>query len=728
MMFVRTYCRLLSGLMFGVFALLVPCLSAHADLGKKAEPTKVRLQLKWKHQFQFAGYYAAIENGYYKEAGLEVDLIEAAESVPPHKNVLTGRADFGIEGIELLKLYSSGHDVVMLAPIFQSTAHVIIARTDSQIHSLQDLAKKPGMINIAVAEELFLLRNGDAFNQPDRTRNHSYTLDPFISGEVAYMSAYTSNEPFLLQQLGIPFRILPNPSTMSSFYGDCLYTTGRFLQANPELAHRFVEASLKGWRFALENPDEVLQIIQRKYQTHKSQEHLLFEAQELSRLINPTLVPVGFSNPDRWEATADALLKAGVLHAPLDLTGFLYVPTSYVIPPWAIPITAASVLAATVMGIIVRKHQTVGRLLRREIAERSAAEDKLRQSELRYRLLAENASDLIWTTNTAGQITYVSPSLFPLLGYTQEQGLQMAWKDLVSQHSLDAVETHFHQTQSPDANSPRTHHSIEVLMKRCDGTGVWTEWIAHLYHDAVGDAQGILCVARNIEERRRDEKRLWAKLRYEQGLSDFAKALQLVESGRSPIEESLQHLQSTLHVSRAYIFDIIEHPDSGPCWRHLHEACAADIEPHIQNPDLQAVPFSALPHWLQTMKSGRCVQGPVASLLDPEKTMLDRLGILSIYCLPIMVDGTWFGFLGVDEYTTARVWNDAENRLLQTATDMLQLYYSRRRANKEMMKALEDLRENNRFMTGRELRILDLKQEINSLMSELGRPKKYDEA
>lgn len=81
-------------------------------------PARVKLQLKWKHQFQFAGYYAAIEKGFYKEAGLEVELIEARPGIDPIQSVLDGKADFGVGTTDLVLHRKKGQPVVVLAVIF----------------------------------------------------------------------------------------------------------------------------------------------------------------------------------------------------------------------------------------------------------------------------------------------------------------------------------------------------------------------------------------------------------------------------------------------------------------------------------------------------------------------------------------------------------------------------------------------------------------------------------
>lgn len=100
---------------------------------------RVRLQLKWKHQFQFAGYYAAIEKGFYREKGLEVELKEIQPGKESSDLVLKGEAEFGIGMSDLIWQHHQGKPIVMLAPIFQHSPLILIARSDAGIESVHDL-------------------------------------------------------------------------------------------------------------------------------------------------------------------------------------------------------------------------------------------------------------------------------------------------------------------------------------------------------------------------------------------------------------------------------------------------------------------------------------------------------------------------------------------------------------------------------------------------------------
>lgn len=105
-----------------------------------AQPAdRVRLQLKWTHQFQFAGYYAALAQGYYREAGLEVELVEAQPGRDPTAEVLAGRAQYGVGNSDLLLFRHRGEPVVLLAAVFQHSPMVLLVRGASGVTDLQGL-------------------------------------------------------------------------------------------------------------------------------------------------------------------------------------------------------------------------------------------------------------------------------------------------------------------------------------------------------------------------------------------------------------------------------------------------------------------------------------------------------------------------------------------------------------------------------------------------------------
>ena len=294
--------------------------AAPADDGLDA----VTLQLKWKHQFQFAGYYAAIEKGYYRDAGLAVTLREAPEGIEPAQVVLRGEADFGIAGSDLIVLRSEGQPVVALAAIYQHSPLVMLASTEAGIDSVHALDGKRVMLEPHAAELLAYIESEGM--SPKRIHFLPHTFDPssLIDGKVDAISAYATDESFLLQRAGFSYATLNPRAGGIDFYGDTLFTTQDQLVRRPKRVKAFLDASLAGWAYALEHADEIIELILTKYSKRHSKEHLEFEAQVSRTLILPDVVELGYMNPGRWQHIAETYTKLGMMTSPPSLQGFLY--------------------------------------------------------------------------------------------------------------------------------------------------------------------------------------------------------------------------------------------------------------------------------------------------------------------------------------------------------------------------------------------------------------------
>jgi len=304
------------------------CLAAAGAVQAQTNPAleRVTLQLKWKHQFQFAGYYAAIAQGYYREAGLEVSLVEAQPGHDPVEAVLAGRAEFGVGTSELLLLRGRGEPVVVLAAIFQHSPLVLLTRRTEQVDDLQALHDQPIMIEPQSAELFAYFRNEGIDPAKLRILPHTFEVRDLVEGRVAAMSDYVTDEPFLLRKVGVEHLTFTPRAGGIDFYGDNLFTTAAQIAAHPERVRRFRAASLRGWEYALAHPDEIVALILRDYSQRKARAHLEFEAAQMTQLLHPGLIEIGHMNPGRWRHIAQTYEEFGMLPRGFDLDGFLYDP------------------------------------------------------------------------------------------------------------------------------------------------------------------------------------------------------------------------------------------------------------------------------------------------------------------------------------------------------------------------------------------------------------------
>src|SRR5882724_7560922 len=194
----------------------------------------VSLQLKWKHQFQFAGYYAALEQGFYRNAGLDVTIREGGPDIDVAETVASGKADFGVCGSGVLRDWAKGRRLVVLAAIFQRSPAIVLVARRADINSVSDLRGRtlmdtPGSDEIAA----MLKREGVDYEALPRVAHEGNPRD-LLAGRADAMVAYSTNEPFVLEQLGAAYRIFsPAASGIDFFYGDNLCTSEAELKAHP---------------------------------------------------------------------------------------------------------------------------------------------------------------------------------------------------------------------------------------------------------------------------------------------------------------------------------------------------------------------------------------------------------------------------------------------------------------------------------------------------------------
>ncbi|HID30720.1 MAG TPA: histidine kinase, partial [Desulfobacterales bacterium] len=268
---------------------------ATASIQTPASPPleKVSLQLSWKHQFEFAGFYAAAQQGYFAEQGLDVDIREYREGVDLVDEVTSGRADFGIYSDDLIFERMDGRPVVLLANYFKRYPLVFLAQPG--LKTLDDLKGGKLMISNKGRKSMVvraaLHRAGLTPGENLELLDHTFDVGPLIRAEVDAMSAFRSNEPFFLDRQNISYEVIELSDTLPGLGDINLYTSETQAALHPERTRAFVEASNRGWRYALDHPEETVDLILQRYKPQASREALLFEAGQVRELMLPDRFP-----------------------------------------------------------------------------------------------------------------------------------------------------------------------------------------------------------------------------------------------------------------------------------------------------------------------------------------------------------------------------------------------------------------------------------------------------
>ncbi|MDP3479238.1 MAG: ABC transporter substrate-binding protein [Desulfoprunum sp.] len=343
----------------------------------------VNLQLRWLHQFQFAGYYAALAKGYYREAGLDVTLLEGGPDKNTINAVLGGQAQYGVTNAEILLHKINGKPLVVLAAIFQHSPLVFVAREEKGINHPQDLIGKrvkmsrssrdielqTTLMNEGISLDLLKLLEGGA--------SYHYYFTP----EIDAVSAYITNQPYYYKANNVGFSLIRPSAYGVDFYGDCLFTSERERKNHPERVEAFRRASLRGWEYAMSHTEEIIEIILTTYHSEKSRDHLRYEAQEMQKLILPELVEIGQMNPGRWNHIADTFVRNKMARADYSLKGFIYTPGHDLDLTGLMQLIGLLAIIIAVVTVVAVTLFVFNKRLQQEIEKHETTEAALHESE-----------------------------------------------------------------------------------------------------------------------------------------------------------------------------------------------------------------------------------------------------------------------------------------------------------------------------------------------------------
>ena len=275
---------------------------------------KVTLQLEWKHQFEFAGFYTAIEKGYYKDIGLDVEIKEFQDGLDITEDVINGKSTFGISSSALILERLKEKPVVLIASYFKQNALALL--TKAEIKTPADLKNKKIMALTSEIEQtsLGVMLKDFALDKNSYTLvNHDFKTDKFINGEIDAMSIFITSQPFELDKLGIKYNIL-NPANFGIYSYDVeLFTSEEMINKYPQKVEDFVSATNKGWEYAFKNKQEIIDLIYEKYSKRKSKEALLYEAKLTEQLFKTNIFKIGAITPELIKLNAEMFSKLGLV-------------------------------------------------------------------------------------------------------------------------------------------------------------------------------------------------------------------------------------------------------------------------------------------------------------------------------------------------------------------------------------------------------------------------------
>lgn len=314
--------RKLSGL-FGAVALRSALAGAMIGLSAMAVQAadKLTLQLKWVTQAQFAGYYVALENGYYEEEGLEVEIKPGGPDIAPAQVLAGGGADVILDWMpSALATREKGLNLVNIAQPFKSSGMMLTCRKDTGITSPEDFRGKTLGVWFFGNEYPFLSWMSQLGIPTDGSENgvtvlkQGFNVDPILQGQADCVSTMTYNEYWQIIDAGLApedLVVFKYEDQGVATLEDGMYVLEEAL-ADPAFQDkmvRFVRASMKGWKWAEENPNDAAMIVldydTTGAQTEEHQKRMMGEIAKLTAGSNGAL------DPADYERTVATLLAGG---------------------------------------------------------------------------------------------------------------------------------------------------------------------------------------------------------------------------------------------------------------------------------------------------------------------------------------------------------------------------------------------------------------------------------
>jgi NitT/TauT family transport system substrate-binding protein len=281
------------------------------------EPDPVRLQLQWFAQSQFAGYYVALDNGFYEEQCLDVEILEGAVEIVPQQVLATGGAEFGIAWVpKALVSREGGADIINIAQVFERSGTLQVSWADSGIAHPSDWeGMRVG--NWGFGNEYEVLAAIEKFDvQVGELVAQDFTMNALLNDEIDAAEAMIYNEYAqvleavnpdtgeLYQPEDLSVIDYNDPEVATAMLQDGLWVNADWIaeDGNTDVATRFLTASFQGWIHCLDNFDECVDVVLNNGST-LGQSHQEWQLNEILGLIFPATNGIGVMNEELWDQT-----------------------------------------------------------------------------------------------------------------------------------------------------------------------------------------------------------------------------------------------------------------------------------------------------------------------------------------------------------------------------------------------------------------------------------------
>ncbi|MFH0778097.1 MAG: PAS domain S-box protein [Candidatus Eisenbacteria bacterium] len=355
-----------------------------------------------------------------------------------------------------------------------------------------------------------------------------------------------------------------------------------------------------------------------------------------------------------------------------------------------------------------------------DVTERNRAEEALRHSEQRYRTIFENAPDVIYSLSADGaRITSLSPAFQSITGWSPDEWIGKTMDLLVHPDDIELATETFRQALRGERPAP---YQLRILAK--SGEYLVGEFTSVPQIEG-GEIVGEFGIVRDITARRKTEETLVHRLAIENAISRVSTWLINANDLARALDDAMGVIGRLTGAGRSYIFLICE---DGNTMDNTHAWCAEGVEPQMQN--LQNLACGMFPWWIGRLRAGQVINVTDVSAMPAEaageKEMLEAQKIKSVLAFPLNVSNRLAGFVGLDNVSKAGNWSEPDISMLRTVSEIIGSAIERRRTEEELLLRMRELENLNRLAVDRELRMIEMKEEVNKLLAERSVKKKYE--
>ncbi len=328
--------------------------------------------------------------------------------------------------------------------------------------------------------------------------------------------------------------------------------------------------------------------------------------------------------------------------------------------------------------------------IHQDIHQRKTTEEKLKESENKYKILVENQKDLIVKVDLQGQFLYVSPSYCEMFGKSEGELLNKKFMPLV--HADDIEKTEFAMGQL--LNPPHTCY-IEQRAYTVEGWR-WLSWLDTAVLNDDNEVIEIIGLGRDITKRKEAELELQKKLKFEKLLSEISAEFIHTKDIDSSLIDVFARLASLNQASRVYLFMLNW---CGNVMSNTLEWCDTGVTAEKDN--LQDLPIDIFPWWMEKLKNNEVINIENVSDL-PEEAITERItlesqNIQSVLVLPLFIENSLKGFVGFDNVISAGAWTNQDEELLRILADILSNAILRKQNEDELIQAMFKAEESDRL-------------------------------